>query len=125
MEEVLDYEKLTDTNKELIKKAIDKALANGDEIYFNVYNECDRTDGTPWIESVNTPDDAYECETYEKDGKEHCDIYLVCPDFDKHGCADLVIETKDHTYYILYQDSTEERVYIDDINDYLAQSGQE
>lgn len=116
----MKYETMNHANEELLKQAIDKAIANGHDVYFNVYNECDRADGRPRIEKVASADDAYECDIYEENGKECIDIYFARPEFDKGGCADLIIQpSDDEYYYVLYQDSTEERVYVEEINAYL------
>lgn len=108
----------------LLCRAIDTALKNNDKIFFNNYNSSDREDGTPTHESfIGINGNSCDWEENAKSRTENC---IQCslpetPEYYGDGCNDLVIVDKSNNYYyVWYSDNHENRIYLDDIQEYLS-----
>ena len=113
----LEYYEFNDKTDALLVKAILKAITNGDEVFFNNYQSYDREDGTPeqyFIDEENYDGDINDVESI---------LEINAPEYDREGCNDLVIHAQknDKYYYIWYNDNYENRVYVDDIENYLEE----
>lgn len=113
----LEYYEFNDKTDALLVKAILKAITNGDEVFFNNYQSYDREDGTPeqyFIDEEDYDGDINDVESI---------LEINAPEYDREGCNDLVIHAQknDKYYYIWYNDNYENRVYVDDIKNYLEE----
>lgn len=113
----LEYCELNDEINALLVKAVLKAINNGHEIFFNNYQSYDREDGTPeqyFIDEEDYDGDINDMESI---------LEINAPEYDKEGCNDLVIHNQenDKYYYIWYNDTYENRVYVADIKNYLEE----
>lgn len=113
------YYELNDATEELLLAAVRKAIKKGDVVFFNNYQSYDREDGTPSRYEI----DENDYEDYDDIDEVESIMDINSPEYDRDGCNDLVIHEKetDNYYYIWYSDYEENRVYVDEIKNYLEE----
>ena len=124
----MEYERLNKENKIKLGKVITTAYFKKDKIWYTVYQKEDREEGNPDYEKVDVKEILYELDLENKTLNDLTDndfkyitetVKALSPDFNSGGCIDLRIYTNNKTYYIWYFDHRENRVYVDEIEDYL------
>ena len=98
---------------EMIFKALKKAKENKNSVFFKVWNEWDREDGTPAYLTVEPDSDNWNFFFGDENAIDH-------PSFEGDGCVELTIETKEKKEITLwYSDSFEDWVFTANIDEYL------
>ena len=112
-----NYVSLEEGNKKLLT-AINVASSFGHELWIKNYDEgYEREEGVPDYQSFNH-DEIVENGVFNA---------TAMPKYEGDGCNDIVVIVKEGAetteYHLMYSDDEEDRVYIDEIEDYLSQYG--